>query len=85
MMTGEFDSPSRVAYTKITRSVIESPAHQALAQEIAANSLVLLKNDDVPGTTAPLLPVSASNANKVVILGDLANRVTLGATPAIRR
>ncbi len=78
MMTGEFDPPSRVTYTKITRSVIESPAHQALAQEVAANSLVLLKNDDVPETTAPLLPASASKLNKVVMLGDLANQVTLG-------
>lgn len=45
MATGEFDPPSQVPYTKITKDVIESPAHQALARTVADNSLVLLKND----------------------------------------
>ena len=87
MMTGEFDPPSQVPYTTITKSVIQSPAHQALAENVAANSLVLLKNDNVPGTSAPLLPVSASALNKVVILGDLANKVPLGGysgAPSLR-
>ena len=78
MRTGEFDPPARVAYTKITKDVIQSPAHQALAEKLAANSLVLLKNDNVAGTSAPLLPATASKLARVVILGDLANKVTLG-------
>ncbi|GAB3975915.1 glycoside hydrolase family 3 C-terminal domain-containing protein [Actinoallomurus acanthiterrae] len=78
MRTGEFDSPDRVKYTKITKDVIQSPEHQALATKVADNSLVLLKNDDVPGTKNPLLPLNASKLNKVVILGDQANTVNLG-------
>ena len=78
METGEFDPPSNVSYTSITKSVIQSPAHQALARQVADNSLVLLKNGNVSGTSSPLLPVSAARLNKVVILGDLANKVTLG-------
>jgi beta-glucosidase-like glycosyl hydrolase len=78
METGEFDSASQVAYTKITKSVIQSPAHQSLAEKIAASDIVLLKNGDVAGTSAPLLPVSAAKLNKVVIVGNLANTVTLG-------
>jgi len=74
MRTGEFDPPSKNPYTKITKAAIESPAHQQLAEKVAANSLVLLKNNPVDGK--PLLP--ASNLNKVVILGDLANKVSLG-------
>jgi hypothetical protein len=58
--------------------VIQSPAHQALATQVAANDLVLLKNDNVSGTSSPLLPADPSKLNKVVILGDLANKVTLG-------
>ncbi len=78
MMTGEFDPPSQVSYTKTTKDVIQSPAHQALARQLADNSLVLLKNDDLSGTTTPLLPANAATLQKVVILGDLAGRVTLG-------
>jgi beta-glucosidase-like glycosyl hydrolase len=78
MQTGEFDPPSSVPYTSITKDQIQSPAHQSLAEKIAANSLVLLKNDDVPGTSSPLLPADAAKLNNVVVVGDLANKVTLG-------
>ena len=78
METGEFDPPSKVAYTSITKSVIQSPAHQALAEKVAANDLVLLKNDDVTGTSQPLLPADPAKLSNVVIVGNLANTVTLG-------
>jgi beta-glucosidase len=78
MQTGEFDPAGQVAYTKITKSVIQSPAHQALAEKVAAEDLVLLKNDNVAGTSAPLLPADPSKLNNVVVVGDLANKVTLG-------
>ena len=78
MRTGEFDPPSSNPYTSITKDQIQSPAHQALAQKVADNSLVLLKNDNVPGTSAPLLPADPSTLNNVVIVGNLANTVQLG-------
>jgi beta-glucosidase-like glycosyl hydrolase len=78
METGEFDPPSKVAYTKITKSVIQSPAHQALAEKVAADDLVLLKNDNVAGTSSPLLPADPSKLSNVVVVGNLANTVTLG-------
>jgi len=78
MATGEFDPSSQVAYTKITKSVIQSPSHQALAEKVAASDMVLLKNGNVAGTSQPLLPVTAAKLNNVVIVGNLANRVTLG-------
>ncbi|WP_043733096.1 glycoside hydrolase family 3 C-terminal domain-containing protein [Kutzneria sp. 744] len=72
MRTGEFDGPqAHNPYTKITKAAIQSPAHQDLARKVADNSLVLLKNDQ-------LLPVQAKALNKVVIVGDLAGKVTLG-------
>jgi beta-glucosidase-like glycosyl hydrolase len=72
MRTGEFDPPRRVPYTRIPKDVIESPEHQALAAKVAANSLVLLKNDG-------LLPADPGSLDAVVVLGDLANKVTLGS------
>jgi beta-glucosidase len=78
METGEFDPPGKVAYTSITKSVIQSPAHQALAEQVAANDLVLLKNDDATGTRQPLLPADPAKLSNVVIVGNLANTVTLG-------
>jgi len=78
MQTGEFDPPEAVPYTKITKDQIQSPAHQALAEKIAANSLVLLKNDAVPGASAKLLPADPAKLANVVIVGDLAGAVTLG-------
>jgi beta-glucosidase-like glycosyl hydrolase len=78
METGEFDPASKVAYTKITKAQIQSPAHQALAEKVAANDLVLLKDDDVTGTSQPLLPADPAKLSDVVIVGNLANTVTLG-------
>jgi beta-glucosidase-like glycosyl hydrolase len=78
METGEFDPPSLVAYTKITKAVIQSPTHQSLAESVAADDLVLLQNNDVAGTSAPLLPADPATLNRVVIVGNLANTVTLG-------
>ncbi|HEY5391187.1 MAG TPA: glycoside hydrolase family 3 N-terminal domain-containing protein, partial [Hanamia sp.] len=78
MKTGEFDPPDMVPYTKITKEVIQSPEHQQLAEKVAENTLVLLKNDPVQGTDAKLLPLNISKINKLVIVGDLATKVTLG-------
>jgi beta-glucosidase-like glycosyl hydrolase len=78
MRTGEFDPAAQVPYTKITKAQIQSPAHQALATTVADNSLVLLKNQPVAGTAKPLLPLSAEQTGKIVVVGDLAGTVTLG-------
>jgi beta-glucosidase len=78
METGEFDPPDRQPYTKITKDVIESPAHQDLARTVADNALVLLQNNTVAGTGTPLLPADPARLGKVVIVGDQAGKVTLG-------
>ncbi|MBM9506681.1 glycoside hydrolase family 3 C-terminal domain-containing protein [Actinacidiphila acididurans] len=78
MQTGEFDPAGSVPYTSITKAQIQSPAHQALATTVADNSLVLLKNANVASTSTPLLPADPAKLNHVVILGDMANSVTLG-------
>jgi beta-glucosidase-like glycosyl hydrolase len=78
MRTGEFDPAAQVRYTRITKDVIESQQHQDLAAKVADQSLVLLKNDAVSGTARPLLPADPATLHSVVIVGDLAGKVTLG-------
>ncbi|NUR03567.1 MAG: beta-glucosidase [Streptomyces sp.] len=78
METGEFDPVDQQPYTRITKDVIQSPAHQALATKVADNALVLLQNNKVSGTQSALLPARAAALNKIVIVGDQAGKVTLG-------
>lgn len=75
---GEFDPRSDVPYTGITKTQIESQAHRDLATKVAANSLVLLQNKRPAGQSGAVLPANPSKVKNVVVLGDLANKVTLG-------
>jgi len=54
--------------------VLGSPEHRALAREVAARSVVLLRNESVDG--APVLPLPADA--RVALLGRLADTVNLG-------
>lgn len=44
---GEFDPPAKIPYTRIPRSVVQSPGHLRLARQMADKSLVLLKNNGI--------------------------------------
>ena len=46
-------------------------AHHGLAREAAARSAVLLKNDPVPGTSTPLLPLAAP-VGRLAVVGEFA-------------
>ena len=78
MRTGEFDPRSRQPYTRIGKSVIESASHRRLAQQVAEQSMVLLKNGRAGSASAPLLPADPRRLRRVVILGDQADKVFLG-------
>ena len=54
--------------------VVGCPEHRALAREVAARSVVLLRNEPVDGT--PVLPLPAGA--RVAVLGSLAASVNLG-------
>jgi beta-glucosidase len=56
------------------RTVLGSPEHRALAREVAARSVVLLRNEPVEG--ALVLPLGTSTS--VAVLGRLADQVNLG-------
>ncbi|MEA5558033.1 glycoside hydrolase family 3 protein [Nodularia spumigena] len=56
------------------RELLGAPAHRALAREVAARSVVLLKNETVDG--APVLPLEPGAT--VAVIGRCADRVNLG-------
>ncbi|MBT2586343.1 beta-glucosidase [Arthrobacter sp. ISL-95] len=58
-----------------TPTVIASPAHRALAHQVAAESIVLLKNETVG--TEPLLPLKPA-LRHLAVIGRLAGRANLG-------
>lgn len=63
---GMFDPPNRVPYASIPTEAIDSPANQALALEVARQSLVLLKNEN------GLLPLD-KNISSIAVIGPNAD------------
>ena len=71
MRLGEFDPPERVPYSRISPSVIDSPAHRAGALQAAREAIVLLQN------RAQLLPLDGSKLKTLAVLGPLADLVVM--------
>ena len=83
MKTGEFDPPEQNPYRQIPPSAANSPKHQALAQNAAAEGLTLLKNNRVlplSQKTIRSLSVIGPNANCTQQGGHMAHRETTTAT-----
>ncbi len=78
MRIGEFDPKSKVPYAGIQPSIINSPGHAALAEEIATRTPVLLKNNVVARTGRKALPLKADALKKIALIGPQADRVELG-------
>ncbi|KAL4888575.1 glycoside hydrolase superfamily [Aspergillus ambiguus] len=56
--------------------VVFCERHRSLAREVAARSMVLLKNGTIDG--APLLPLQADSLSRVAVVGRLANVANIG-------
>ena len=78
MRTGEFDPKSKVPYAGIRPNIINDPAHNALAIEVATKTPVLLKNIVVANTGRKALPIKADAVKKIAVIGPQADRVELG-------
>ncbi|MCE5178776.1 MAG: glycoside hydrolase family 3 C-terminal domain-containing protein [Porphyromonadaceae bacterium] len=78
MRLGEFDPPAVVPYSRLRPDIINDPAHNDLALEIATKSPVLLKNEPVATTGIKALPLAAEKIRTIAVLGPQANRVELG-------
>ena len=78
MRLGEFDPKSKVPYAGIKPGIINDPAHNDLAIEVATKTPVLLKNNMVAKTGRKALPVKADEIKKIAVIGPQAERVELG-------
>ena len=65
MRLGMFDPPEKVQWAQIPYSASQSPAHDALARQMARESIVLLKNDGV-------LPLSRE-VKRIAVVGPTAD------------
>ena len=59
---GLFDPPEQVAYAQIPISQNDTPEHEALALQVARQSIVLLKNDG-------LLPLDRAKIKRIAVIG----------------
>lgn len=72
MLLGDLDPKEAVPYTSISKEVVESKEHQALALKAARESIILLKNE---GRALPL----AKHLQSIAVIGPNANKAVLGA------
>ena len=78
MRLGEFDPRDIVKYAGIKPGIINDPAHNDLAVEIATKTPVLLKNEIVTKTSKKALPLNAGSIKKIAVLGPQADKIELG-------
>lgn len=80
---GIFDPEKDNPYTKIPFSVLASPEHKQIALEATRESMVLLKNDPVPGTKNKVLPIDLKKVKKIAVIGPNAEALNYGAYSGI--
>ena len=78
MRTGEFDPEPMVPYTLMPPSTVNSERSRALAMEVATRTPVLLKNENIPGTSDKALPIDLSKVKRIALIGPQADKVELG-------
>lgn len=74
---GLFEDPYRDVSTEAEAAAFLTPEHRALARKLAAESMVLLKNDEVAGTGAPVLPLAEDSQAKIALIGPYADTKAL--------
>jgi beta-glucosidase len=57
---------------------VASAEHRTLAREVAQKSMVLLKNDPLPGTGCPLLPIDCGRVKRLAVIGRLTAEGNIG-------
>lgn len=74
---GMFDPASMVKYAQTPESVLESNDHKAHALKMARQSIVLLKNANMPGQQNKILPLSKSIKRIAVVGPNAENKISV--------
>jgi beta-glucosidase len=82
---GMFDPPEQVPYAQIPYEIINSPEHQALALQVARESIVLLKNEGdllpLPKDLSAIAIVGPNASDLQVLLGNYSGTPLQAVTP----
>ena len=78
MRLGEFDPAEIVPYAGIKPDIVNDPAHNDLAIEVATKTPVLLKNEVTVQPAEKALPLNTKHIKKIAVLGPQADKVELG-------
>ncbi|WP_372652096.1 glycoside hydrolase family 3 C-terminal domain-containing protein [Draconibacterium sp.] len=78
MRLGEFDPTEIVSYAGIKPDIVNDPAHNDLAIEVATKTPVLLKNEVTVQPAEKALPLNTKHIKKIAVLGPQADKVELG-------
>jgi beta-glucosidase len=82
---GMFDPPDSVRWARIPFSVLDQPAHRALARQVARESIVLLKNAGgvlpLPRTVRTIAVIGPNADNAEMLLGNYNGTPTDPVTP----
>lgn len=79
MLLGEFDPDENIPFTSIPEDKLDCEEHRQLALEVARQTMVLLKNDNI-------LPLNKEELKSIAVIGPNANIAELGGysgTPSI--
>lgn len=71
ILLGEFDPVANVPYQSIDEDLLDCEPHQQLALDLARESMVLLKNDEI-------LPLDRDELESIAVIGPNANVQVLG-------
>ena len=69
---GLYDPPELVPHNSIPHSIMDGPAHRALARETARQAIILLKNEN------NILPLSKEKITSIAVIGPNANVCQMG-------
>ncbi|NMC40986.1 MAG: carbohydrate-binding protein, partial [Bacteroidales bacterium] len=78
MRIGEFDPPSKVPFSTIDSTVVNSTDNVTLAAEVARKTPVLLKNNNKKDSDNKILPLNTSGLRKIALIGPQVDKVELG-------
>lgn len=78
LISSQLELYSKRTITDPESNVVLCGEHRDLSREVAAKSMVLLKNEAIDGTNQPLLPIDETKVKKCAVIGQLADAKNTG-------